>query len=154
MLRLPELHFRYLVYLYRSRGLTHLVIRHFPVPSLPPLLAGSEKNEKRMRYKDVVREQILQANTAEDVISSDDESDDGGGGERNRRNGLAYDEEQERLRKSLLGSIAEHGSGSDSGSDDDGDGLLKVLDSAVPLRHVLFLRFIVITPPYAGLWRC
>lgn len=80
-----------------------------------------------MRYKDVVREQIMQAHTAEDAISSDDDSDNDDRGT-SRRGGFAYDEEQERLRKSLLGSIAEHegGSGGDSDGDSDGDGLLKV----------------------------
>ncbi|CAM9921326.1 unnamed protein product, partial [Hapterophycus canaliculatus] len=104
--------------------------------------AANTKSEKRMRYKDVVREQILQAQTAEDAISSDDDSDGGGrGGRRNRndnggegRRGLAYDEEQEQLRKGFLGSIAEHdgeaggGPGGEGGEDseDEGEGLLKV----------------------------
>lgn len=87
-----------------------------------------------MRYKDVVREQILHAETAEDAISSDEDGD-GNRGSRNDnggegRRGLAYDEEQERLRKGLLGSIAEHdgGSGGEEGEDsgEEGDGLLKV----------------------------
>lgn len=96
-------------------------------------ISGPKKSKKRMRYKDVVREQIMQADTAEDAISSDEDSDDDvnyrGGASNGGSKGLAYDEEQEKLRKSLLGSIAEHegagGSGSDS-DDDDGDGLLKV----------------------------
>lgn len=101
---------------------------------------GSKKSEKRMRYKDVVREQILQAQTAEDAISSDDDSDGDGNNRRNRndnggegRRGLAYDEEQKQLRKGFLGSIAEHdgdGARGEEGGDDSGDeaeGLLKVL---------------------------
>lgn len=95
-----------------------------------------------MRYKDVVREQILHAETAEDAISSDEDSDNNNGGSSSRKNrndnggerrrGLAYDEEQERLRKGFLGSIAEHdgeksGAGSDGeDSSEEGDGLLKV----------------------------
>ena len=101
-----------------------------------------------MRYKDVVREQILHAETAEDAISSDEDGDGnsrGGGRGRNDnggegRRGLAYDEEQERLRKGFLGMVAEHdgdgssgdedgggGGGDDeSSSGDDGAGLLKV----------------------------
>lgn len=94
-----------------------------------------------MRYKDVVREQILHAETAEDAISSDDDSEAGNndktadrGGRRARRD-FAYDEEQEQLRKGFLGSIAEHEGGRDgdgaSGSsaedsEDEGDGLLQV----------------------------
>lgn len=86
-----------------------------------------------MRYKDVVREQIMQADTAEDAISSDEDSDNDGHATSRRGGtsgggGLAYDEEQERLRKSLLGSIAEHDGGDSDGDGDgdDGDGLLKV----------------------------
>ena len=81
-----------------------------------------------MRYKDVVREQILGAETAEDAISSDENSDDDGannsghGGAR----GLVYDQEQEQLRKGFLGSVAEHeggvGEGSDSSGEEDGEG--------------------------------
>lgn len=103
-----------------------------------------------MRYKDVVREQILHAETAEDAISSDEDGEDGGRGRRRGRDdnggegrrGLAYDEEQERLRKGFLGMVAEHDGGGSSGdegggsgsgggdgegsSEDDGEGLLKV----------------------------
>lgn len=100
----------------------------------------AKKAEKRMRYKDVVREQILSAQTAADAISSDEDDDDGnendGRSRGAQRMGLAYDEEQEHLRGGFLGSVAEHegrrngGSGeSDSGgegSGEDGDGLLKV----------------------------
>lgn len=111
-----------------------------------------------MRYKDVVREQILHAETAEDAISSDEDGDAdddrgdggpgrGGGGGEGRR-GLAYDEEQEQLRRGFLGVVAEHdgggrgsgGGGGDEGGDcggsgdggegsssgEDGEGLLKV----------------------------
>lgn len=116
-----------------------------------------------MRYKDVVREQILHAETAEDAISSDEEDGDGnrgrGGGGRNDnggegRRGLAYDEEQERLRKGFLGMVAEHddggsgggGGGENGGSEDgegssgeDGEGLLKVCAPCFGLCRVLFL---------------
>ncbi|CAM9195999.1 unnamed protein product, partial [Scytosiphon promiscuus] len=40
---------------------------------------NKKKTKKPMRYKDVVREQILHAETAEDAISSDEDSDDDGG---------------------------------------------------------------------------
>ncbi len=107
--------------------------------------SGKKKRKKPMRYKDVVREQILHAETAEDAISSDEDGDgDGNRGSRNDnggegRRGLAYDEEQERLRKGLLGSIAEHDGGSGDGSEEDsgeeGDGLLKVRIGYTGLRR-------------------
>lgn len=77
-----------------------------------------------MRYKDVVREQILHAETAEDAISSDEDGDDNRGSRNDNggegRRGLAYDEEQERLRKGFLGMVAEHDGGGGGGSDEDG----------------------------------
>lgn len=77
-----------------------------------------------MRYKDVVREQILHAETAEDAISSDEDGDDNRGSHNDNggegRRGLAYDEEQERLRKGFLGMVAEHDGGGGGGSDEDG----------------------------------
>lgn len=100
-----------------------------------------QKEKKPMKYKDVVREQILQARSAEEVISSDDDEDEeeeeggnrrrvkGGEGQEAGRKILAYDEEQEQLRRGFLGSVAEQEGGFESeGGDDeeDGDGLLKV----------------------------
>lgn len=90
------------------------------------------KAEKPKRYKDMVREQIMHASTAEDVISSDEDGENGrqqGWDQSSGARGLAYDEEQQQLRESLLGSIAQHDIGKDEGgSDDDSDGedLLKV----------------------------
>ena len=80
-----------------------------------------------MRFKDVVREQILGAETAEDAISSDEDSDGAGNGNSHSGSGgvggrgLAYDEEQEQLRKGFLGSVAEHEGGHEEGSDSSGE---------------------------------
>ena len=87
-------------------------------------------SQKPMRYKDVVREQILQARSAEEAISSDEDDEGREGGEEGRgRKELAYDEEQEELRKGFLGSVAEINSrrgGEGSDEEGDGNGLLKV----------------------------
>ncbi|CAM9641897.1 unnamed protein product [Choristocarpus tenellus] len=91
--------------------------------------AGISSKSKKMRYKDMVREQIVAAETAEDVISSSEEEDDeeeGDGkrlGEVGSGKGLAYNKEQEDIRRSLLGSIDAHdGRASSRRGDDNSDG--------------------------------
>lgn len=121
----------------------------------------TKKADKRMRYKDVVREQILGAETAEDAISSEEDSDnddDAGIGRRGGRT-FAYDDEQENLRKGFLGSIAKHegGEGGDESdgqeSGDDGDGLLKVKHAVLLLLQWQLSRILLFCISSWVFWR-
>jgi protein KRI1 len=82
-------------------------------------------SKKKMTYKDVVREQILQTGTA-DSSSSDEE-----GRERSRQplrgkaGTLAYDREQQEIRKKFLESVKGMDGASDDESDGSGDSMLR-----------------------------
>jgi protein KRI1 len=84
--------------------------------------AKKAKGAKRMAYKDVIREQVL-----EDM----DEMDGKKGGKEPDRKTLAYDDEQEDLRKAFV-------SGMDSDSDEDGDVLVKKSSAETDAEHAKY----------------
>ncbi|CAM9216977.1 unnamed protein product [Chrysoparadoxa australica] len=82
--------------------------------------AQTAKKHKPVKYKDVIRGQIMEAEDAEDVISSDEE-----GGkkvvEARKASTLGYDQQQREIRQTLLDQL-----GDESGSDSDGEEFLQV----------------------------
>ena len=92
---------------------------------------GKKKKHKPMKYKDVVREQVLEQMDAEERGEGDKggDSDDGDGNAASRRrededgpaSRFAYDDEQRELRAAFLKSTNSDGDDNDDNSDDDDD---------------------------------
>jgi protein KRI1 len=73
---------------------------------------------KKKKFKDIVREQILEAHSDDDGI---EESSTRGVRETSTRNTLVYDAEQERIRKAFLKSASQIGNRESDEQDDDDD---------------------------------
>ncbi|GMH98765.1 hypothetical protein TrVE_jg8855 [Triparma verrucosa] len=95
------------------------------VPDPSSIQSANQKSSKKMAYKDVVREQIM-----EEMVSDDENTSNQKNLSVSNPNRLAYDAEQESNRQAFLSSFKDDGSESD-----DGDVLSKKKSSALSMSE-------------------